>query len=54
VIVSFQTVLTSIMHVPDHENHRERHLAANPTQLGLPVQGALTTRDGTVAGPLHA
>lgn len=41
-------------HVPDQQNWRERQLAANAAQFGLPVQGALITRDGTVAGPLHA
>jgi hypothetical protein len=40
------------MHVPDQQNWRERQLAASAAKFGLPVQGALITRDGTVAGPL--
>jgi hypothetical protein len=43
-----------VLHVPDQQNWRERQLAANAAQFGLPVQGALITRDGTVAGPLGA
>jgi hypothetical protein len=41
-----------ITHVPDQQNWRERRLAANAAQFGLPVRGALITRNGTVAGPL--
>jgi hypothetical protein len=42
-----------VTHVPDQQNWRERQLAAHAAQFGLPVQGALITRDGTVAGPLR-
>ena len=41
-----------VTHVPDQQNWRERQLAANAAQFGLPVKGALITRNGTVAGPL--
>ena len=41
-----------VIHVPDQQNWRERQLAANAARFGLPVQGALITRDGTVAGLL--
>jgi hypothetical protein len=41
-----------VTHVPDQQNWRERQLAAHAAQFGLPVQGALITPDGTVAGPL--
>jgi hypothetical protein len=41
-----------VTRVPEQQNWRERQLAANAAQFGLPVQGALITRDGTVAGAL--
>ena len=36
------------------QNWRERQLIADAARFGLPVQGALITRNGTVAGPLAA
>lgn len=41
-----------VTHVPGQQNRRERQLIANVARFGLPVQGALITRDGAVAGPL--
>lgn len=41
-----------VTRVRGQENWRERQLVANVARFGLPVQGALITREGTVAGPL--
>ena len=41
-----------ITRVPDQQNWRERQLTAQAGRFGLPVHGALITRDGTVAAPL--
>jgi hypothetical protein len=43
-----------VTRVPGQQNWRERQLIAGVARFGLPVQGALITRDGTVAGPLAA
>jgi hypothetical protein len=43
-----------ITRIPAQQNWRERQLIANVARFGLPVQGALITRHGTVAGPLGA
>jgi hypothetical protein len=43
-----------VTRVPGQQNWRERQLIANVARFGLPVQGAVITRDGTVAGPLAA
>ena len=41
-----------VTRVPSQQNWRERQLTANVARFRLPVQGAMITRDGTVAGPL--
>ena len=41
-----------ITRVPDQQNRQERQLIARAARFGLPVRGALITRDGTVAAPL--
>jgi hypothetical protein len=41
-----------VAHVRGQRNWSERQLVANVARFGLPVQGALITRDGAVAGPL--
>ena len=43
-----------VTRVPGQQNWRELQLTAHVARFGLPVQGALITRDGTVAGPLAA
>lgn len=43
-----------VTRVPDQQNWRERQLIADVARFGLPVQGALITGDGTVAGLLGA
>lgn len=43
-----------VTRVPGQQNWRERQLIADVARFGLPVQGALITRDGTVAAPLAA
>jgi hypothetical protein len=40
-----------ITRVPDQQNRRERELTAKAARFGLPVGGALITRNGTVAAP---
>lgn len=41
-----------VTRVPAQQNWRERQLIANVARFGLPVQGALVTREGTVAGSI--
>jgi hypothetical protein len=41
-----------VTRVRGQDTWRERQLIANVARFGLPVQGALVTREGTVAGPL--
>lgn len=41
-----------ITHVPDQQNWRERQLITRVAQFGVPIESALITRDGNIAGAL--